>query len=346
MGAITRTDRARRAMAVVAIVLGATATVLAHDPGLSALDVRVGGQQIVAVLSLAAADAEIVGGRDEIGRLALGSIEVRSNGRSLGGTVAQTWTDESKGVHARLVYERVGDATILVRSAIPARLLPGHRELVSIRGDDGAVLTQRMLDVRLDEVAASVIRHGADPGSTAVRFTALGIEHILSGYDHLLFLAGVLVVMRRWRDVIQTITAFTIAHSLTLAMATIGLVDVPGRIVEPLIAASIVYVGLDNLLRNEAASRWKVTFGFGLVHGLGFASALRDLGIGTSGLAVALPLVSFNAGVEVAQIAVSLLLVPLFWKLSARPLAHVQFASAGSLLVALAGACWLVGRLA
>jgi hydrogenase/urease accessory protein HupE len=333
-------------MAVVAIALGATTTVLAHDPGLSALDVRVDGQQIVAVLSLAPADADIVGGRDAIGRLALESIDVRSDDRSLGGTVTQTWTDEGNGVHVRLVYERVGDTPIVVRSTIPARLLPGHRELVSIRAQNGMLLAQRMFEARLNEVDARVIRQGMPPGSTAVRFTALGIEHILTGYDHLLFLAGVLVVIHRWRDVIQTISAFTIAHSITLAMATVGVVNMPGRIVEPLIAASILYVGLENLLRNEAASRWKLTFGFGLVHGFGFATALRDLGLGTSGLGVALPLASFNMGVEIGQIAVSVLLVPLFRKLSARPLARVQFASAGSVVVVLAGGYWLIQRVA
>ena len=96
------------------------------------------------------------------------------------------------------------------------------------------------------------------------------------------------------------------AHSITLALATTGLLLIPGRIVEPLIAASIVYVGIENLVRGVQGSRWKLTFGFGLVHGLGFATVLRDLGIGTNGNgAIALPLASFNAGVEIGQMAVA-----------------------------------------
>ena len=149
---------------------------------------------------------------------------------------------------------------------------------------------------------------------------ALGVRHILTGYDHLLFLAGVLVVLRTWRDVIRTITAFTLAHSITLALATTGLVAAPGRVVEPLIAASIVVVGIENLIRSVQGSRWRMTFGFGLVHGLGFASALRDVGIGTTGGAIALPLAGFNLGVELGQIAVAAILVPLFWRLAAEPL--------------------------
>jgi len=345
MGATTRTDCARRAIAGIVIALGSTRAVLAHDPGLSALDVRVGGDRVVAVLSLAAADAGIVGGREQIGRLARESIEVRADGRPLDGSVAQTWIDDSRGIHARLVYEPSVGTTFIVRSAIPARLLPGHRELVSIRTGEGALLAERMCDARLNEVTASVSGLSPASAATSIRFSVLGVEHILTGYDHLLFLAGLLVVVRRWRDVIKTITAFTIAHSITLALATLGFVNVPGRIVEPLIAGSIVYVGLENLLRTFDGSRWKLTFAFGLVHGLGFATALRDLGIGASGMAVALPLVSFNLGVEVGQIAVSLALVPLCWKVSAMPRARVQFAAAGSLLVVVAGSYWLIQRL-
>jgi hydrogenase/urease accessory protein HupE len=346
MAAITPTDRARYAIVLVATTLGTIAPILAHDPGLSALEVRVERQQIVAVLSLAAADAEVAGGRDDTGKLAIEAIEIRSDGQPLAGRLNRLWSDERNGLHARVVYAHTPGATLIVRSTIPARLLRGHRQLVSIKAPDRTLLAERMLDARVNEVSATVSAAATPPWTTMARFVELGVAHILTGYDHLLFLAGVLMVIRRWRDVIQTITAFTIAHSITLALATLGLVNVPGRIVEPLIAASIVYVGLENLLRDVGASRWKLTFGFGLVHGLGFATALRDLGIGTSGMAVALPLASFNAGVEIGQLAVSLALVPLFWRLSAAAArAPLQFASAGSLLVVLAGACWLLERL-
>lgn len=345
MGAITLTNRVRCATAVLALALSHSDRVFAHDPGLSALDVSVEPQKIVAVLSLAAADATVVGGRDAAGRLALDAIELRSDGGSLGGILDSMWTDESKGVHVRVVYPRAAGVTLVLRSDVPVGLLRGHRELVSIRSQDGTLLAERMLDAGNNEVSASVGRQVTTWQTTAARFLALGIEHILTGYDHLLFLAGVLVVIRRWRDVIQTITAFTVAHSVTLALATLGLVTVPARIVEPLIAASIVYVGVENLLRNLDASRWKLTFGFGLIHGLGFATALGDLGIGGRGIAVALPLASFNAGVEIGQIAVALALVPLFTKMSATPASRLRFASAGSLIIVLAGSYWLVERL-
>ncbi len=144
---------------------------------------------------------------------------------------------------------------------------------------------------------------------------------------------------------IRTITAFTVAHSLTLLLAATGLLVVPGRIVEPLIAASIVYVGVENLVRPAQGCRWKLTFGFGLVHGLGFATALRDLGVTSAVERSRCPVASFNAGVEAGQVAVAALLVPLFWGLSTWPVSQVRFAAVWSVLVAVAGSYWLFERI-
>jgi hydrogenase/urease accessory protein HupE len=203
-----------------------------------------------------------------------------------------------------------------------------------------------MLDADSNEVSADISHVAGDSGSSFGRFFALGVRHILTGYDHLLFLAGALVVLRRWRDVIKTITAFTLSHSITLAFAITGLVVVSSRIVEPLIAASIVYVGVENFFRRAEGSRWKLTFCFGLVHGLGFATALRDVGVGAGGHgSIVVPLASFNGGVEAGQIAVACLLVPLFWWLNTRSNQTVRFAYAWSLLVAVAGGFWLIERM-
>ena len=243
-------------------------------------------------------------------------------------------------------YDRTSGSRLVVRSAIVTHLARGHRELLSIRAPDGVVLSERMLDAASNEATADISAVGGATSSSAARFLLLGIEHILTGYDHLLFLAGVLVVLRRWRDVVQTITAFTVAHSNTLALATTGLLLIPGRIVEPLIAASIIYVGIENLMGDVQSSRWKLTFCFGLVHGLGFATVLRDLGIGTNGDgAIALPLASFNAGVEIGQMAVAAFLVPAFWWLGTRPTSRIRFAAAWSVMVIAAGSYWLVERI-
>ena len=106
-------------------------------------------------------------------------------------------------------------------------------------------------------------------------------------------------------------------------------------IVEPLIAASIVFVGIENLVRRQLAKRWLVTFGFGLIHGLGFASILRELGIGSMGMRGAIPLLSFNLGVELAQISIAALVLPLIWKLQQRPAFMLRHVPALSLLITL-----------
>jgi HupE / UreJ protein len=140
-------------------------------------------------------------------------------------------------------------------------------------------------------------------------FVLLGIEHILSGYDHLLFLFGLLLRGGGWLGLAKIITAFTLAHSVTLALAVLDVVTLPDRLVEAAIALSIACVAAENLvLRPVVSRRWLVSFGFGLVHGFGFSSALRELGLSTHGLL--LSLFGFNAGVEVGQALVVAVALP------------------------------------
>lgn len=133
-------------------------------------------------------------------------------------------------------------------------------------------------------------------------FLWLGIAHILTGYDHILFLIGLLMLGGRLPYLIKIVTAFTVAHSATLSLAVLDVVSLPARWVESAIALTIVYVAMENLWRKSLKGRWQLTFGFGLIHGLGFANILRELDISRSHLA--LSLASFNLGVEIGQIAV------------------------------------------
>ncbi|HXT68666.1 MAG TPA: HupE/UreJ family protein [Vicinamibacterales bacterium] len=139
---------------------------------------------------------------------------------------------------------------------------------------------------------------------SAVRLIPQGFTHILpGGLDHVLFMLGLYLVATTKRAVILQVSLFTLAHSLTLALAVVGAVSVPARIVEPLIAASIAFIALENLLaRNVSYGRLVAVFGFGLLHGLGFAGAMADLGLAGENLAGAL--VGFNIGVELGQLAV------------------------------------------
>jgi len=155
--------------------------------------------------------------------------------------------------------------------------------------------------VRLDAASAG--------GRGWASFLLLGVEHILTGWDHLLFLLGLLLRGGGWLSLAKIITAFTLAHSVTLALAVLDVVVLPDRLVEAVIALSIAFVAAENLfLSPVVARRWLVSFCFGLVHGFGFSSALRELGLPAHGLL--LSLFGFNAGVEVGQAFVVALALP------------------------------------
>ena len=149
---------------------------------------------------------------------------------------------------------------------------------------------------------------GATTRDTA-SFVLLGVEHILTGWDHLLFLLGLLLRGGGWLALAKIITAFTLAHSVTLALAVLGIAVLPDRLVEAVIALSIAFVAAENLfLRPVVVRRWLVSFCFGLVHGFGFSSALRELGLPSHGLL--LSLFGFNAGVEIGQALVVAVALP------------------------------------
>ena len=167
-----------------------------------------------------------------------------------------------------------------------------------------------------------------------------GIEHILTGYDHLCFLLALLVVSRL-RPLIAIVTSFTIAHSITLLLAAFEIVRLPSRFIECSIAVTIVYVGVENLCRTKFAHRWMLTFFFGLIHGFGFANSLDPQELPAQARAKCL--VVFNLGVEVGQLSVVLALLPVSlalakWKYG--PRAKIAI----SITVALLGLAWFLDR--
>lgn len=151
------------------------------------------------------------------------------------------------------------------------------------------------------------------PSAQVGEFFLLGAEHLLLGLDHIFFLLALLIGARRLRDVVVTSTAFTAAHSLTFLLAALGVVDVPSAVVEPVIALSIVIVAVANLLGRgeDRLGRWRlpIVFTFGLIHGLGFAGALDIRARGSWDLL--LSLLSFNVGIEAAQLAIIAVVFPL-----------------------------------
>jgi hypothetical protein len=149
----------------------------------------------------------------------------------------------------------------------------------------------------------------------ASSFVLLGIEHIFTGYDHVLFLTSLLMMAgATLRYLTKVVTAFTVAHSITLSLAVLDVVSLPSQWVESAIALTIVYVAMENFWRKVPGKRWLWTFGFGLVHGLGFASVLQEIGLPKANLAVALA--GFNVGVELGQLAIVAIVFSLMRALS------------------------------
>ena len=202
-------------------------------------------------------------------------------------------------------------------------------------------LTQYVLDVRRPVETIEVLTGWAGLARRAGRFLVLGVEHILTGYDHLAFLLGLIILGGALKSLVGVVSSFTIAHSLTLVLATLDLVILPTRFVEAAIALSICYVALENMFVREVRYRWVITFFFGLIHGFGFSNVLREMQLPRSGLAVSL--FSFNLGVEVGQLAILLLLFPAVLYLGRRRWQSVAINLVSALMLGLGG-FWFVQR--
>lgn len=186
-----------------------------------------------------------------------------------------------------------------------------------------------------------------DSGSSEIKsgwhsFFILGINHIITGYDHLLFLFSLLIARQKFKQYAAMITAFTIAHSITLSLTVLGIINVPPAIVEPAIALSICFVAIDNIVRKKVSHRWVLTFLFGLIHGMGFADILIEMNLPRSELAM--DLIGFNLGIETVQVTLVAILLPLLvllhrWEYSRRAVIG------GSTLAFVLGAMWLTQRL-
>jgi hydrogenase/urease accessory protein HupE len=213
---------------------------------------------------------------------------------------------DGDGIVVRIRWSCIGVADPLrYRSTILIDASPDARQLVLIGSDPNPA--QDLLDASRTETALT-----AAPPLTLLqvigRYIEAGIEHIFLGYDHVAFLAAIVLWARRLWPVVKVVTAFTIAHSITLSLAALEIVRIPSSIIEPAIAASIVYVAAENFLSRDVDKRWRDAFCFGLIHGFGFASALQEFGLPRSALVPALA--SFNLGVEIGQIAIVSLVVP------------------------------------
>ena len=344
-------------------------TAFAHDPGLSTATGRFRAEGFEITLALSLKDAALLGPLDtnndgsvtkeefEAGKTKFVSAVtdkflVEADTTLTTPTTTFAWYEANNGAFCTMVFPVTKVSTLTLQSKLLDELPPGHRQFLTLGFEKGLQPMNRLLSrgensltINLAKVAPSAAHASNAPKQSFVGFLALGVEHILTGFDHLLFLFALLVVTTRLGSALKIITCFTLAHSITLAASTLNLVQIPSRVVEPLIAASIIYVGFENLFcEKDPKGRWLLTFAFGLIHGFGFASVLRELGVGTNGSSIALPLISFNLGVELGQIVVAAIALPIIWKLRTKPRFVQSWAPVCSIVVALAGSGWLIQR--
>ena len=305
----------------VALMLASSAA-HAHQVGVSLGDYVVGNSGVDVTLTTAAADAV----------MARQALAVSVDGDACPAGAMQTEAIENDGLRSRVHFacSIAADAPVLVEGSFPA----GHRHIATARRGD-----RETRHVLFDASNRLTIAAGPASSSSGLSLIMLGIEHILTGFDHLVFLLALVLVDTRLRTLARLVTAFTVAHSASLALAATGLLSPPAALIEPLIAASIVYVGVESMVAPKATRRWLVALAFGFVHGFGFAGALLDLALPRAQLPVAL--FAFNLGVEAGQLAVLALLVPILAVMRRR----VWFVRAVSTAVIIAGAVWLTERL-
>jgi hydrogenase/urease accessory protein HupE len=343
------------------IVVFCAGSVFAHNPMSSwavarlhpdrvELDVELSAESAWALLGGAAdVPPNVKAKMAELKELAPGLYKVSAGSTELVPQSAEVELREEDGVGLLLVYPQPPGESLRFAANFLQKLAGGHRTTLTVKDANDKVVRTQILtaaDNSLGTSAGVASSPTADRSASFWSFLKLGLEHILTGYDHLLFLCGLLLACRRFSTAVKIITCFTLAHSLTLGLAALDVVSLPGRVVEPLIAASIIFVGVENIVRrDEPGWRWALTFALGLVHGFGFASALKEAGLGSGGAALLVPLFSFNLGVELGQVMVASLLLPLLWKLRATAIFEKHGRTVLSAAVAVAGLYWFVTRL-
>lgn len=286
-------------------------------------------------------DDELRRAAQAIGHYLREKVQVTADGVAASASLgeASVWKD-SKGfpyLEARATFgtkRLIGGLAIQVRAL--QDLYADHRNLAEIEWGERReqFVFQRGNSYRAERGVAHLWRAAAE-------FTRLGIEHIFTGYDHVLFLFGLLLVGRGLRNLVLIVTSFTIAHSLTLALATVGVLRPVPWMIEAAIALSIAYVGIENLVVKDVRHRWRITFAFGLVHGFGFANVLREMDLTRSGLAVSL--FTFNLGVEIGQVVIVALMWPVLRALERTPHRPLVTRLASSVIV-VCGLYWFVDR--
>jgi hydrogenase/urease accessory protein HupE len=363
-GRVQRIVLAAAALFVIAVCFGGAAC--AHQVNLSTARVELRPDRTVAVeVALKGSDADRLAGTQvfdaqkdlaDPAKVAAAAVPIAAY---VSAHTSVTGTDGTACTPGAAAVAPDGDG-VIVRNTFSCRTVLGDllyhstvltatdrtaRQVVLIGAGENA--PQALLDDA--HTTLTISAPAPSVWSTMQRYLVTGIEHIFLGYDHIAFLVAIVLWARRLWPVIKIVTAFTIAHSITLSLAALQIVVIPSAIVEPAIAASIMFVAMENFFSRNVDGRWRVTFAFGLIHGFGFAGALQEFGLPAN--AVVPALAAFNIGVEIGQVAIVSIVVPalialdrLFAADRTKPVRAASLVYALSALITMLGGYWLVTR--
>jgi HupE/UreJ protein len=365
---------AARSLVAACLALAASGA-LAHKPSDSYLAVRVEGASVTGQWDIALRDLDFAVGLDDngdgditwgevkahhagIAAYALARLKLRSRGADCPVHATEFLVDDhSDGAYSVMRFEGACPdevETIEISYSLLADLDPQHKGLLRLEHGPGTrtgIFSPERATQSFELEKISALTQFFDYGRE-------GVWHIWIGFDHILFLLSLLLpavlaleggrwqAVERFRpafwDVFKIVTSFTVAHSITLSLAALGVISLPSRLVESAIAISVVLAALNNVLPLVHGRRWMVAFAFGLIHGFGFASVLRDLGLPQNALLIAL--VGFNLGVEVGQLAIVSAFLPIAYWLRATWLYQRLVFIGGSLAIVVVAGIWLVER--
>lgn len=359
---------------LTAFLFGSMHLAHAHDPGLSRTNIQLHETGTVIHMVFARQDIEALVSMDTNGDRSVTADEFSAVRNRLRATLAaEVEIRDAKGivqprsvgveqvpndaVTVELYYDNINASEIQIHLPLIARLARGHRQYLTVKSAQGSLVAQYILDAESPPIFLQT--PGADTYRVFRQYLAEGIWHIWFGFDHILFLLtlllpAVLVYRKpRWqsqsnlgpaiKDTLWVVTAFTVAHSMTLALAVLEIVVLPSRLVESIIACSVLITAVNNLRPIFPASRWLLAFAFGLVHGFGFASVLVDLGLPSKALSISL--LGFNLGVEAGQIAIVALVFPAAALLRHTSLYRIWVFGGGSAVAALIASVWMLERI-
>lgn len=346
------------------LLLGSATPAAAHEVGLSRAEYTLQGKVVQAQFVFSQREvagglpgldqnaddvldaAEIAAGKGTLEQRLVQRLLVKGDGQLCPGALTQAASGDQDGLILEATYTcPTRPAKLVFEAQLLDAMSYGHRHVAHIEagGPPLDVVAHRRQSSFEVDTGPDTAQEPRGLGDVAASFFGTGIEHILLGPDHLAFLFGLILLGGRARPLVKMITAFTIAHSISLGLAVLGIWAPSPSMVEPAIAASVAYVGIENWFVKDGEKRWRITFPFGLIHGFGFAGALGQIDLPSAQLPVAL--LTFNLGVEAGQLGMLALTLPLVLYLRKRDWFRDKGVKVLSGAVALAGAVWLVERL-